>query len=355
MFRIGRVIGGCVVSILAVAVAHANGLSIDRAIVVAAAGNAATVKDNFAYSARWNVEAGQRQIATASTESSYDGTRGVSEEAQITGANSVVENSISISSAEFCAHCALGTVGGDTIGVGSSLNHARVEDNLDYPGFGPSGSGTPGGDSNRHGGDPGGQSGAGRTPGSHGLDPQGSDPIALIRSSFNRDTGVFASAQNVGDNSLIQNAVALGVVSARKQAAHRIEYGEAVNRGINEANTAFSFDTQTATYIRHSFDGSLGIDDIGQNAAPNSLVQNSTAIAMLETPLAGDRLSQVVAGSFNFAKISGNYASTESQYNAAGMSASFSNSTGIFQVEQNSGSNSSLQNVASLSVGSAMP
>lgn len=355
MFRIGRAIGGCLVSVLAMAVAHANGTSIDRVIVMAAAGNAATVKDNFAYSARWNVEAGGQQIATASTESSYDRTRGVSAQAQNTGANSVVENSISIASAEFCADCAMGTVRVDPIGASGAKNHAAVEGNLDYPGYGPNGSWSSGSGNNHHGGDPGGQSGPGSTPGSHGLDPQGSDPLAVIGRSFNRDIGVFASGQNVGDNSVIQNAAAIGAVSSRNKTGDEIEYDRAVNRGISAANTAFSFDTQTATYIRHSFDSSLGIDSIGQNAAPNSLVQNSTAIAVVENPLTGDRLDQVVAGDVNLATVSADYASTKWQYNAAGMSASFNNATGIFQVAQNAGSNSSLQNVASLSVGSAMP
>lgn len=355
MFRIGRVIGGCVMSVLAMEVAQANGMPIDQVIVVAAASNVASVKDNFAYSARWNVEAGGQQIATASTESSYDGTRGVSAQAQNTGANSAVENSISIASAEFCVRCARGTVGIDTIGVGIAKNHAKVDDNLDYPGYGPSGSSTPGSGDSHHGGDPGGQSGTGSTPGSHGLDPQGSDPIASTGNSYNRDVGIFVSGQNVGDNSLMQNSVAIGTISSRIKTGHQIEYGEATNRGINKTNTTFSFDTQTATYIRHSFDGSLGIGSVGQNAAPNSIVQNSTAIALVEYPLSGERLDQVVAQSANSAKVLTNYASTKAQYNAAGMISSFNNSTGIFQIAQNSGSNSLLQNVVSISIGGGIP
>lgn len=354
MFRMSGLIYGCIASVLVSPFVHANGVPIDNVIVVAAARNTATTQGDFAYSARWNMEAGGAHIATARTQSSFDGTRGLSTQAQNTGANSIVQNSISIASADLCGRCTLGTAGVGGVAIGNARNQGRIESDLDFPGYGPSGGWMPGSGSTSHGGDPRGHSSTGTTPDSHGLDPQGSDPEALTANSFNGDVGVFDSGQNVGDNSVTQNAVAIGVMYARNRSNALGQYGKAENNGLGVDNTASSFDTQTATYIKHSVNDSIGVDSSGQNASPNSLVQNSTSVFATEYPLGGGRLGQVTAVAANAAETSRNYASTNAQYNDAGVSESFDHSMGILQAAQNVGSNSMLQNTTSLSVGMAM-
>ena len=159
------------------------------------------------------------------------------------------------------------------------------------------------------------------------------------------------AAQNVGDNSLMQNAVSIGEVQAGKGAKLKVAAATSRNDATDRRNVAYSFDTPTATSIRNSADGSEGIIGLNQNAAPNSIVQNSVGLtAVVMKPMGSAGLGGVVAGSINCGVDAGNVGSTTREYNSTTMSHSLNGSAGVLEAAQNAGSNSVLQNAATLSV-----
>lgn len=314
--------------------------------VLARAQNNGSVKNNFANSAGYDVVSSIRHLASASTQNSFNGSEGASEQGQNAGANSLIQNSLSLAAVQFCSACFSSADWGHEITVAASENTARVATNLDYPGYGPNspGSGTP---PSGGGGNTG--SGGGNTPGSHGLAPQGNDPFGVFDMSYNGSRGVFSAAQNVGDNSILQNAITIASMRVNLPQHERVTIGRATNDGRVERNSAYSFDTPTATYTVASANGSAGIISLSQNAASNSLLQNSVAVSTLSDAAGdGDTRAVILAAASNTGRVSRNFSQAEYQGNDDLISGSFDGSVGGLISLQNAGANSNLQNVTSV-------
>ena len=196
----------------------------------------------------------------------------------------------------------------------------------------------------------------------------GSRAEGRIDDSFNGATGVVQVNQNVGPNSLLQNATAVAYIDGRL-GARAYAIAGAFNDGIVTGSGNYSerrYSTNAAS-MSGSFNGFTGAANVNQNAGDNSLLQNATAIAALidclcdradDPPHHGGHgygggsgarslLALSVAG--NDGTVSYNRAYSNYSHSAVSMRDSFNRATGVMQVNQNAGANSLLQNATAVS------
>lgn len=333
---------GFISPVLAVAAAHAEPHSIEVYITAAASQNSAKVADNFSNAGGINIYGEWHYIAKATTDMSFDGSSGVAEESQNSGANSSLQNAISLAYISTCSACLKTGASGLAITAGAASNTAQVNENLDFPGYGRTNSSSGGGNS-------GGGGGNGNTPGGNGLTAQGSDPFSTISSSFNHDVGIFSANQNSGNNSALQSSVAVGAINMKVDKVVASLNSAATNSGVSQNNFSYSFDTPTSSNVDNSFNGSTGVLTLNQNSGSNSLMQNSATITYLNVkPATSGLLAITTAEAENTASLANNFSSSQSQTNQSRMSNSFNGSTGVLISNQNSGANSITQNVTSV-------
>ena len=317
--------------------------------ILAQARNSGIVKNNFANSADYNVMNVVRHVASVSTQNSFNGSAGVFVQSQNAGANSLVQNSLSLAAVQFCHACLSSAGWGNEITVARSGNTAKISTNIDYPGYGSNNPGSlpTGTPPSAGGGNPG--FGSGNTPGSRGLHPQGNDPFDILTMSFNGSRGVFSASQNVGNNSILQNAITIASTHINLPLSKKISIGRATNNGRIGQNTAYSFDTPTVNYTIVSANDSVGIINLSQNAASNSLLQNSDAVSAFSDNSGGRYTgSGILAAAKNTGRVSINFSQTKYQANNDLTSNSFDGSVGDLSSLQNAGANSNLQNVTSV-------
>ncbi|WP_137127771.1 hypothetical protein [Roseomonas sp. HF4] len=101
-----------------------------------------------------------------------------------------------------------------------------------------------------------------------------------IDGSFGRFTGLANVNQNVGANSLQQNAAALSAVEFCECAANDLSttIAAAANIGGVVGNHASAHSGSAGVSMTGSFNGMTGIAQVNQNAGANSLAQNAVAI-----------------------------------------------------------------------------
>ena len=193
----------------------------------------------------------------------------------------------------------------------------------------------------------------------------GSNSTALIDESFDGGTAVVQANQNVGANSLLQNATAIAYINGRLGARGHAVAG-AFNDGIvtGSGNLSIRYDSNDSATITNSFTGFTGAANLNQNAGDNSLLQNATAIAALidclcdndgEKPQHGNGhggngarslLALSVAG--NDGTVTYNTAWSSGSDSSVSMRNSFNGAHGVMQVNQNAGANSLLQNATAV-------
>ncbi len=162
----------CAVSVLAMQSSLASAPTIEGAIALAASRNEASVNGNFANSGRFNVITATNRIASGDTSYSFDGDGAVAAEGQNAGANSAIQNAISVADVNLSEPGLVLSFGEQSVSVGVARNGGSVEHNLDYPGYissspsGPGGNGGNGGNGGATGYVAGGSGGAGGTGGS---------------------------------------------------------------------------------------------------------------------------------------------------------------------------------------------
>lgn len=334
---------GCISSVLAAATAaYAKPYSIESYIIAASSQNSASVTGNFSNASGVST-VGERYITSTTIAMSFNGSAGVAQESQNSGANSASQNAISLAYISTCAACLKADALGVAATVGAASNAAQVGSNLDFPGYGSTNSSSGGGNSGGSGGT------TGNTPGGNGLTPQGSDPFATITGSFNQDVGVFSTNQNAGDNSLLQNSVAVGVIKMAADNIGTSMSSTAKNLGVSHQNVSYVYFTSTSSNVDGSFDHSLGSLVLNQNSASNSLMQNAITITYSNVkPATSDLLEMTAAKVGNTALLTDNFASSQLQANPSLMSNSFNSSTGVLVSSQNSGANSIVQNAVSV-------
>ncbi len=325
---------GSILPVLAIPVAHAKPYSIETYITAASTQNSASVIGNFS-NAGGTIGTGGvwHYIASATTSMSFNGSSGVAQENQNAGANSTLQNAISVAYISTCQICLKTGATGLSVTAGTASNTSRVSNNLDFPGYGWANS-SPGG---------------GNTPGSNGLTPQGSDPFATISDSFNHDTGIFSANQNGGNNSALQSSVAVGGINMEADRVVASLSSTATNSGVSRGNASYSFDTPTSSNVYSSFDASLGVLILNQNSGSNSLIQSSASITYLNIkPATSGLLAMSAAKAENTASLTNNFSSSQVQTNQSQMSNNFNGSTGVLISSQNSGANSITQNTTSV-------
>lgn len=334
---------GTVSVLFVVPFAHAAALSFETAITVAESSNIATVANNFANAGGINIPGQWHHVGSAITNSSFNGSEGVATESQNAGANSVIQNAVSLAYVASCATCLRGLSHGLDLTTGRASNTATVSGNLDYPGYGMAGGGTGGGGT--------GGGSAGNTPGNHGLVPQGSDPFATITNSFNGSLGAFSTVQNAGNNSALQSAISIGVTKDGSTDNGTLAGSFAKNIGTSQWNVAYSLDTPTSSTIENSFNGSSGIFSSAQNSGSNSMMQNSISVTYSEIkPASQKSMAMSAAISENSASAIENFSNAQRQINTSNLQNSFNGSSGVLISSQNAGANSVIQN--SISIGS---
>lgn len=205
---------------------------------------------------------------------------------------------------------------------------------------------------------------------------------ASIDSSFNGAKGIANQNQNAGANSALQNSLALAYVEgcncatgnpshlnsvgAGASVALALNYGsiDGSGDGLMPQSSPQGWDKDhhgdrdhrppPPSFVNGSIDGSYngftGVAQVNQNAGPNNLLQNATALAvvgpMQQASAAG---TGALAVSGNIGEVAG---TTDVQHGVTGnasISNSFRGATGIANVNQSTGSNSVLQNSAALS------
>lgn len=195
---------------------------------------------------------------------------------------------------------------------------------------------------------------------------RGSNGVSMLR-SFDGSRGVMQAAQNAGANSAIQNSTAVAALWGIELADRDPNVALATSRNRGEVHGSGNESTLgrasrrstgpgLGAELTNSFGGVRGVAQAAQNAGPNSLLQNSVAVAAL---VFCDRgcpevdLARAVATSRNNGDVYDNRATQYSGSAHANMTGSFNGAAGIMQASQNVGSNSLLQN--SVAVGAILP
>lgn len=276
------------------------------------------------------------QKNSAQIGSSFQGAQGVSNQNQNAGANSALQNSLSLAYVQGC-DCGT-TVGGgsgsksdpsgsigEAAAFSAALNFGSVED-----------------------------SGGILVEDSPSYHPAPTSASATINNgAYNGFTGAAQVNQNAGADSMLQNATALASVNPVSGTIDqaKLALGLAVNDGSVTDNAVFDDQHNTTASIDSSFNNMKGVANVNQNAAANSLLQNSTAISSIEyCNCAATDLSASAALSANIGDVSDNISSASNGSNSTTMNGSFNGSQGAMQVSQNVGANSLLQNATSVAV-----
>ena len=265
--------------------------------------------------------------ADASISGSFNDAQGVIQVNQNAGANSLLQNATAVASIDG----KLGDQGGANDvanSVATAVNNGLVQDNSSY-----------------------------RVAASND---------AAIAGSFNSTQGVVNVNQNVGDNSLLQNAAAIASLIdcncvTNHDPAQDIEEVSVIAQAVNDGRVIGN-DAQTYAYyhvgsnsgasISDSFNRTQGVVQVNQNAGANSALQNSAAIGHIRGRLEddGSAVATAVAVSTNSGTVtgSGNSSIRVGSANTATISRSFNSSRGVTNANQNAGDNSLLQNAAAL-------
>ena len=292
---------------------HHQPITVDAFLAYAAASNSATVSGSEATL--------NRQTSSASTTNSFDNSKGLSSQAQNSGANSALQNSLALAYVN-------NPNKSNSIGIGVAVagagNQGGVYGNEDETG-----------------------------PWSSWDHDDGQvNQSASIGNSYNGFTGVAQSNQNVGDNSLLQNSTAIAAVNpvTGTYGTLGVALAGSSNNGQVAGDYARNHSTASSSTVDGSFDGSKGVMSLNQNSGANSLMQNSAAVGTVTLkPTNASTLAAAVATAMNSGGVQCNTANAANGSNAATMNSSFNDSQGVFQASQNSGANSLVQN--SVSVG----
>lgn len=285
------------------------------AIAAALAGNSGSVMDN-------NAQAIGQGVGTTISGGSFNGANGVSATNQNAGANSALQNALSLAYIEGCSTCTTSTSSPTyTLAAGGAL---AVAGN----------SGEASGNTYTNSG------------GSVG---------ATIDGSFNNVTGVFEVNQNSGANSLLQNSVAVASSTGLKgETDAGATVALAGNSGAIDPNNPPPQPMGSGSSygaINSSFNGANGVITANQNVGANSLLQNASSLASLQfCNCATDNESLSVAAAGNSGIVSGNWASASNGSNGVSLTSSFQGAQGMMSVNQNAGTNSLLQNAVSVGV-----
>ena len=192
-----------------------------------------------------------------------------------------------------------------------------------------------------------------------------SDNRSDIDGSFAGGTGmrgVVNVNQNTGDNSLLQNATAIAALidclceQGQGAAGQQTAFGNARNTGTGPGGAALVSGngavalagSDSRAFIRNgSFDNAQGAVQVNQNAGANSLLQNATSIAFVDTRLFEDR---ALARAENLGDVGPNGSTRDGGLlNSADITNSFNGSVqGSVNVNQNAGNNSLLQNATAI-------
>ncbi len=178
---------------------------------------------------------------------------------------------------------------------------------------------------------------------------------ATIYNSYNGGTGTEQINQNVGDNSVLQNATAIADVTQATgtKGTLGVSFAAGGNNGGVFGNGAENRGNMSGT-VDSSFDGHTGVVNLNQNAGANSLLQNSTSIGRVSLyKTSATTLAGTVALTDNDASVFCNRSASIGGSNGVSMDNSFNSSAGVMQASQNAGSNSLIQN--SVSVASVTP
>lgn len=192
---------------------------------------------------------------------------------------------------------------------------------------------------------------------------------ASMTASFNGFRGVANVNQNAGANSGLQNSVAISYIegcscevstpiifgpprgdsNANSVAAN---VGQVVgNSSTNVSPLLIAPGTDASAVLSGSFIGTTGLVQVNQNAGANSLMQNATALTMLENVKGVDSERDAWAIAVNAGQVtgSGNHSTDVKHDAAAGITGSFNDFKGVANVNQNVGANSLMQNSSALS------
>lgn len=283
---------------------HHQKPTIDAMIAYAAASNSAWTGYNDAHS--------RDQTASAYTSESFNGSKGLSSQAQNAGANSTLQNALSLAYVNNPSTS-------KTIGIGAAVAGAGNDAGV-----------------------------FGNTNGTHDYVTQ----EAGISGSYSGSTGVMQANQNVGANSTLQNATAVATVNpvTGTSGTLGVALASSGNTGSVTGNGAWNDNTNSSGSVDSSFNGSTGVFSLNQNAGANSLMQNAASVGEVTLkPTSASTLAASVATTSNDGSVFCNTADANRGNNGVGMSNSFNGSQGVFQASQNAGANSLIQN--SVSVG----
>lgn len=178
---------------------------------------------------------------------------------------------------------------------------------------------------------------------------------ATIAGSYNGGAGTVQVNQNVGDNSVLQNATAIADVKqvTGYNGTLGVSFAAGGNNGGVFGNQAENRGNMSAA-VNNSFNGRTGLVNLNQNAGANSLLQNSSSIGRVTLYKTGaTTLAGTVALTDNDASVFCNRSASVGGSNGVSMYNSFNGGSGVMQASQNAGSNSLIQN--SVSVASVTP
>ena len=196
----------------------------------------------------------------------------------------------------------------------------------------------------------------------------GQDSSAALSGSFTGFRGVANVNQNAGANSGLQNSVAISYIegcdcnvvtpiifglprgdsNANSVAAN---VGQVVDNSSTNSSLLLLPGTEASATLSSAFGGATGLVQVNQNAGANSLLQNATALTMIENVRGVEQDRDAWAIAVNAGQVTGSgNSSTDSKHTATGsITGSFNEFRGVANVNQNVGANSLMQNSSALS------
>ncbi|HQT60576.1 MULTISPECIES: hypothetical protein [unclassified Acidiphilium] len=373
-----RILFGISSALIFSVAAHAGNQSIENYISLAASQNNARSIHNFSNDGGVNIAGQWHFIASAVSSRSFNESAGIGTSSQNAGANSVLQNAVSLAYITSCGICVGPTIGGHGVVIGAASNMAIAAGNHDYPGYGQAnpassggqpgnnggsgtGTGSSGGTGSGTGTGTGGGTGSGTSTGSSGGTGSGTGTGSSGGTGSGTGTG---SSGGTGSGTGTGSSGGTGSGTSTGSSGGTGSGTGTGSSGGTGSGTGTGSNTQSggtpASYgltaqgsdpfatVSQSFNNDVGIFSINQNGGANSTVQTATTVAALQTK-GSIGAAAAAASARNSAHARRNTSYSIDTPTTSTVQNSMDHSTGVLSIAQNTGSNSIVQNATSVS------
>ncbi|WP_201727794.1 hypothetical protein [Acidocella sp. C78] len=331
--------------------ARAGNQSIESYINLAAAQNNARSIRNFSNDGGVNIAGQWHFIASAVSNRSFDESAGIGTSSQNAGANSVLQNSVSVAYISSCGLCIGPGIGRRGVVIGAASNMAISAGNHDYPGYGQASPASSGGQPGNNGGSGSNGGTSGGTGGGTGSGTSGGTGGGTGSGTSGGTGGGTGSGTSGGTGGGTGSGTSGGTGGGTGSGTSG-GTGGGTGSGTPASFGLTAQGSDPFATVNQSFNNDVGIFTINQNGGANSTVQTATAVAALDT--AGSiGAAEAAAKAQNSARSRQNTSYSIDTPTTSTVQSSMDHSTGVLGLAQNTGSNAVVQNAAAVTAISA--